>query len=259
MTSFEERLAAIANLRIGHPPEAPVDVVRPFYPEQIEGMFSVAAFGGGDTGRVVVLLVEGDDVAPHRGLDEAARRLRALGVLGRGQWAIENLRPLLDAVGGLTPGYGGFETEHATELPDGGGLELALTGPEEWVRFAASGASGPPPPTTTAAPGGGLAPPKPQGLARSTVDAGYRLRWTYHAAGEIPLGEVEGDPDDSPTAEDDPPNDPLVVEATIAAARRARSSPLAVPAAPVRRGRAPGTCIVPLLGIGDVEVTVPGG
>jgi hypothetical protein len=253
VTDLEARLAAVARLRVGLAPDGPVDAVRAFYPEDVDGLWSVAAFDPEGAGRVVVLLVADGDVVAHAGLDHAAGHLQSLEVLTRGEWAVDNLRPLLDATGGLTPGYVDVDREQASAT-DGGGFELSLTAPAEWVRFAASGADGPAPPTTTAMPGGGLAPPKPQGVARGTVDTAYRLRWTYVMPGDLVVGEFTGEPVRPPEAAPDA----LVAETAIAAARRARRSPLAVVGAPVQRGAAPGTCIVTLLGIGDVEVTVPG-
>jgi hypothetical protein len=244
-------LVEVARLRLGLASGEPAEI-RPFYPEAIDAFWIVPLFAG-DHGRVVVLKVRDGAVEPHAGLPRAAARLRDADLLARDlSFAAANIRPILDAVGGLTPGSPRYPSE-TTEQQVDGGIRLVFEEPEPWVRFAASGGLGAPPPEGVGS--GGFRPPEPLGRMECTLSSDYRVAWTYAVeAGAI--GSFAGD-----AANDQPDRlDGLLAEKVVAAARLQLGSPLAVPAAPVRPlddDQPGGGWQVDFLGLGAVAVYPP--
>jgi len=181
-----------------------------------------------------VVLVEHDDIVPHAGLDRAAARLRKLALLERPPpHTTESLRPILDAVGGLSPATPDQPVESFATGPDGG-VRLTFTEPAAWVWFAAAGGRGIPPAEIVG--GSGVRAPVASGVMICDLRPDYRLSWTY-LVDDVELGRFSGHPDGpSPGAAHpgagDPP--PLVAERILGAARDALRRPFAVPAGPVR-------------------------
>lgn len=217
-------LVAVARYRLGLPLGEPAEI-RAFYPDDVEGLWIVPLFDG-NRGRVIALMTESYEVAAHAGLARAAARLRDLDILGRkGPWATDNIRPLLDAVGGLTPGYPRYPSEKVERQGDGA-IRLILEEPASWVRFAAAGGRGAPPPEGGGS--GGIRAPEPVGRMVCDVGSDYRIAWTYELDGNQ-LGEFTGD-----MAQDRPDQVPaLLAESVLATARTQVASPLAMPAGPV--------------------------
>ncbi len=249
--SLRSQLVEVARLRLGLPTGEPAEI-RAFYPEEIDGLWIVPLFAG-HQGRVVVLSVRDDAVEPHAGLPRAAARLRDANLLARNpSWAASNIRPVLDAVGGLTPGYPRYPSE-ATERTDDGGIRLVFEEPESWVRFAASGGRGAPPPEGGGS--GGFRHPEPLGRMECTIGPDYRVAWTYTVEAGL-IGSFTG------RAFDDQPDrlEGILAEKVIATARLQLASPLAVPAAPVCPSdddTAAGRWRVDFLGLGVVAVDAP--
>ncbi len=223
-SQLADALVTVARYRLGLP-RGQCDDIRAFYPDEIEGFWIVPLFDR-DQGRVMVLMADGDSVVAHAGLPRAAARLAGLDVVGRsGGWVTDNIRPILDAVGGLTPGYPRYPTE-AVERSADGSIRLVLEEPASWVRFAAAGGRGTPPLEDGGS--GGIRHPEPVGRMVCDMTSDHRIVWTYEIGGDQ-VGEFAGD-----AAEDRPDQTPtLMAEALVAAARTELASPLATPARPV--------------------------
>ncbi len=254
--ALADALVAVARLRLALPRGEPAEV-RAFYPDDVEGLWSVPLFDG-DRGRVVVLATERGDVAAHAGLHRASARLRALFPSAAPDWLADELAAVLDAVGGLTPGLPRYPDPTASDRPRGA-IRLVIDEPARWVRFAATGAHGPPPAEAVVAGGnGGATPPQPIGQMVCDVAPDRSIVWRYELEG-VELGRFAGiaaadEPDQVP---------PLLAEQLLAAARVEVASPLAVAAAPVRPAAHDGVVgdgwQVDLLGFDPVSLGPPQG
>jgi hypothetical protein len=221
-------IVEVARLRAGLPRGEVSGEVRAFWPDEFEGLWAVPMFAG-DQGRVLLIMTVDGEVAPLAGLARAAVRLRHLRLLDRPEpHPTQSVRPLLDAVGGLTPGYPRYPTEVVSRTAEGG-LRLVLSESAGWVQFAASGAAGMPP-SEARGPNRGVTAPPPGGQMICEIARDYGLQWTYRAE-DILLGHFAGHPDEDRS--DECP--PIVAERLGAAARAKARSPLAVPAGPVQR------------------------
>ena len=255
-SSLLDELVSVARLRLGLPTAEP-DEVRAFYPGDLEGFWIVPLFHG-DAGRVLVLHAPDGAVAAHAGLSCAARRVLDSGVLDQDPaWLGSNIRAVLDATGGLTPGYPRYGDEEGRAID--GGAEVVLREPVGWVRWAAAGAPGPPPvgDHDVSGPGaGGIAPPPTAGRIVGRMLRSGELSWTYELAeGEV-TGRFTGDGASVGSGAPCGAVDVVTAETAIAKARAALGSPFAVPAAPVA-AEAGGAFRVELLG--HEAVVVEGG
>jgi hypothetical protein len=246
-SSLLDELVSVARLRLGLPAAAP-DEVRGFYPGDLDGFWVVPLFQG-EAGRVLVLYAPDGEVAAHAGLDCAARRVLDAGVLDRDPaWLGSNIRAVLDATGGLTPGYPRYADEEGRALD--GGAEVVLREPVGWVRWAAAGAPGPPPVgdhDNSGPRSGGIAPPPTAGRIAGRMLRSGELTWTYELAeGEV-TGRFSGDASAVTPGAPCGGVDAFTAETAIAKARAALGSPFAVPAAPVA-AEASGAFRVELLG-----------
>lgn len=249
---LHDRLVDVARLRLGLPRGQLSGEIMPFWPDEFEGLWVLRVLDG-EAGRVVVVMTRNDDIEAHAGLGRAAARLRDLRLLERPDpHPTESLRPLLDAVGGLTPGYPRYPTE-SVERTGEGGSRVTLFEPIEWVRFAAAGGAGMPPAEIMGSRG--VSAPPACGRMVCELDPSYRLSWTYEIDGQVVGGFAANPDDDLP---DEAP--PLLAERLITAARRQARAPFGVPSGPVHRspGGATGDWwSVDLLGVGPVEVALP--
>ncbi len=240
-------LVAVARLRLGLPRGEPAEV-RAFYPEDIEGLWTIPLFDG-ERGRVVVVATQAGEVAAHAGLDRAAARWQTMFPPShQPSWLVEEIAAVLDAVGGLTPGMPRYPSPTASTLPDGG-VRLVLDEPASWVQFAAAGARGAPPPEGGS--GGGVTHAQETGRIQCDVSIEARITWCYELE-DVELARYEGAA--QLDAADEAP--PLLAEQLIAAARTRTASPLAVPGAPVSRaaGQPTGSWTVDLIGLGAIVV-----
>lgn len=228
----EAELRTVARARLGLPGGEVDEGITRFYPDHIEGCYLVPLFDG-DEGGPVVIHTGPAGISPHGGFDVAAARLRALDLLAKpAEWLESALRPVLEAVGAMSPGRPRWPDETVTV--DGGAAHLVFTEDETWVRYAAGGAHGPPPLEADRGDARGITPPAPQGTMTCILKPGYDLRWTYEAAGEI-LATLDGRPDAVDAGDGAAPSvEAVTAEWAVAAARKKTRSPLAVPAAFVR-------------------------
>lgn len=147
----------------------------PFWPDEFTGLWALR-LADGDLGRVVVVMVEGDEIAPHAGLQRAAARLERLRILERPPpHTTQSIRPILDAVGGLSPAVPPHPHE-SFESDARAGIRVVLSEPTDWVRFAASGGHGPVPAADVT--GFGVRAPAVRGRMACAIDIDYRLSWT---------------------------------------------------------------------------------
>jgi hypothetical protein len=224
-----EALVAVARLRLGLPEGELVGDIHPFWPSEFEGIWALR-LAGGERGRVVVLMVDGEDVVAHAGLDRAARRLQDLRLLNRpAPHTTESVRPLLDAVGGLSPASP-TEPNESFESRSDAGVRVVFSQAADWVRFAASGALGVPP--AEGITGFGVRAPVPMGRMVCDIDPDYRLTWRY-VVDDVEIGAFEGYAGATGTSPaDELPT--LQAEQLICTARMKTRRPWAVPAQPVR-------------------------
>ncbi len=255
----EQAVLALVRLRLLLPDGQLEGEVAAFYPGEADDLWVAPVFDAG-AGRPAVVYAPGGRPCAQAGLARASSRLRDLDVLAgeRRPWAARRLRPLLDAVGGLTPGLNPFADEAPVEGPDGG-IGRSFGAPADWIEFAAGGARGVPPEAGSVADPRGVTPPLPQGTSTVTVDADHRIVWRHEVAG-AEVGRFEGHWSQDRAAADEP--DALVAEGLVASVRRHLPSPLAVAARPPARVRVQGrttTWSVELLGHDPVEITEAGG
>jgi hypothetical protein len=136
------------------------------------------------------------------------------------------------------------------ERLDGGGARLTLTVTEPWVKYAASGGTGPPPGVSSAGRGG-LAPPLPLGTVTLDIAPDRAVRWSFRV-GERDLGACEASLARAPHAWSD--------EQLLTIVERARQHAHAPRAAPATEPcwldatRFPGLVTVDLCMIGPVYV-----
>jgi hypothetical protein len=229
--------------------------LRAFSPDVIPDLWIAPVFDG-DLGRVAVVYAPNAHPVAQAGLDRASARLRDLDVAGRDRsWVTENLRPLLDAVGGLSPGQPPFAEEEPLDLSRCLRFDTTAT----WVTFAAGGAKGAPPIDEPSPDARGVAPPPAPGSMTVEVDDDHRITWTYEVAGAT-IGTFGGHWSDDDTRSQQ--LNPLFAEHLVAAARTQAESPLAVAGAPVRRLHEAGATAVwevRLLGHDPMEITVTAG